>query len=141
MLKIRLSRVGKKGYAQYRIIVAEKTAPIKGKFVEQIGSYNPHTKDILVKEGRVEHWISQGATCSDTVYNLLVENNIIKGDKKFLTLKKKKGEEEKLEKEEVDKKKIDSESDKDKDKDEDKDKDKDSDSDKDEKKDESSNKA
>ena len=45
MLKIRLSRIGKKGHAQYRIVVAEKSSPIKGKSVEQIGNYDPHTKN------------------------------------------------------------------------------------------------
>ncbi len=93
MLNIRLSRVGKKGHAQYRIVVAEKSSPIKGKSVEQIGSYDPHTKKLIVKNDRVEYWISKGAACSDTVRNLFVEKEIIKGDKVKLSFKKKKGEE------------------------------------------------
>lgn len=98
MLNIRLSRVGKKGHAQYRIVVAEKSSAIKGKFVEQIGNYNPHTKKLVVKNDRVEYWISNGAACSSTVKNLFIERGVIKGDKVKLTFKKKKGE--KIEKEE-----------------------------------------
>jgi len=94
MLKIRLSRVGKKGHAQYRIVVAEQSSPIKGKSVEQIGNYDPHTKKLVVKKDRVDYWISNGAQPSNTVQNLFVEKGIIKGDKVKLTFKKKKGEED-----------------------------------------------
>ena len=89
MLNIRLSRVGKKGHAQYKVVVAEKTSPVKGKFVEQLGSYDPHTKELTIKNDRVEHWISNGAACSTTVRNLFIEKDIIKGDKIKLTFKKK----------------------------------------------------
>ena len=93
MLNIRLSRVGKKGHAQYKVVVAEKTSPVKGKFVEQVGSYDPHTKELIAKKDRVEYWIGNGAACSDTVKNLFIEKGVIKGDKVKLTFKKKKGEE------------------------------------------------
>ncbi len=95
MLNIRLSRVGKKGDAQYRVVVAEKSAPIKGKSVEQLGSYNPHNKIFIVKKDRIKYWISKGAACSDTVYNLLIDNNVIEGDKRTLSFKSKKKEVEK----------------------------------------------
>ncbi len=98
MLNIRLSRAGKKNYAQYRIVVAEKTSPIKGRFVEQVGSYDPHSKKAVIKEDRVKYWISQGAGCSVTVHNLLVENGVIDEKKIPVSLKSKKkteGEEEK----------------------------------------------
>lgn len=94
MLNIRLSRVGKKGHAQYRVVVAEKSSPVKGKSVEQVGSYNPHTKELVVKKDRIEHWISNGAACSDTVKNLFIEKNIIEGDKVKMTFKKKESDEE-----------------------------------------------
>ncbi len=94
MLNIRLSRVGKRNHAQYKLVVAEKSAPIKGKFVEQLGSYDPHTKELIVKGDRVEYWISQGAGCSTTVHNLLVKKVVIKGEKIKLTFKSKKEEEE-----------------------------------------------
>jgi len=102
MLNIRLSRVGKKGHAQYKIVVAEKSSPVKGKFVEQLGSYDPHTKKLIVKNDRVDYWIGNGAACSSTVKNLLIENEIIKGEKVKLTFKKKEtGEGEETNGEEV----------------------------------------
>ena len=104
MLNIRLSRVGKKGHAQYKVVVAEKTSPVKGKFVEQVGSYDPHTKELIAKKDRVEYWIGNGAACSDTVKNLFIEKDIIKGDKVKLTFKKKKGEETEAEEEKKDEK-------------------------------------
>jgi small subunit ribosomal protein S16 len=97
MLNIRLSRVGKKGHAQYKVVVAEKTSPVKGKFVEQVGSYDPHTKELIAKKDRIEYWIGNGAACSDTVKNLFIEKGIIEGDKVKLTFKKKKGEEDEAE--------------------------------------------
>ena len=90
MLNIRLSRVGKKWHAQYKIVVAEKSSPVKGKFVEQLGSYDPHTKSVIAKKERVEYWIGNGAACSDTVKNLFIENKIIEGTKVKLTFKTKK---------------------------------------------------
>jgi ribosomal protein S16 len=49
--------------------------------LEILGSYNPHTKDLDVKADRINHWISMGAQPSATVNNLLIDKNIIKGDK------------------------------------------------------------
>ncbi len=94
MLNIRLSRVGKRNHAQYKLVVAEKTAPIKGKFVEQLGSYDPHTKELVSKDERIKYWISKGAGCSETVHNLLIKKGIIEGKKIKLTLKSKKSEED-----------------------------------------------
>jgi len=90
MLRIRLSRVGKRNHPQYKVVVAEKTSPVKGKFVEQLGSYDPHTKRLLVKEERVTYWLEHGADCSRTVHNLLIKNDIIKGEKIKLSFPEKK---------------------------------------------------
>ncbi len=98
MLNIRLSRVGKRNHAQYKLVVAEKTAPIKGKFVEQLGSYDPHTKELVAKDERIKYWISKGAGCSETVHNLLIKKGIIKGEKIKLTLKSKENEKDAEEK-------------------------------------------
>ena len=81
MLKIRLMRIGKKNAPAYRLVVAEKTAPIKGKFLEVLGSYNPRLKVLNIKKERIQHWLSKGAQASDTVYNLLVSQGVIKGPK------------------------------------------------------------
>ena len=76
MLKIRLSRVGKKGQAYFRVIVTEHTKKPKGKYLELLGTYNPHEKVLKVKKDRVDYWVSKGAQTSPTVNNLLVNYKI-----------------------------------------------------------------
>lgn len=93
MLVIRLSRVGKKNHPQYKLVVAEKTSPVKGRFVEQLGSYDPHLKNVVIKKERVEYWLSKGAACSDTAYNILIAQGIIKGAKRKVKLPEKPKEE------------------------------------------------
>jgi len=81
MLTIRLSQVGKKNRKMYRLIISEKSRDPYGNSLEILGSYNPHSKELQVKADRVNYWISQGAGLSDTANNLLIEKNIIKGEK------------------------------------------------------------
>lgn len=73
MLRIRLRRVGGKKQPSYRVVVAESTAPRDGKFVENIGFYNPRTEPetIQLKEERVLYWLSVGAQPSDSLTRLL----------------------------------------------------------------------
>ncbi|MCD6109994.1 30S ribosomal protein S16 [bacterium] len=73
MLKIRLSRTGRKNYPSYRIVVAEHSAPIKGKFLEVLGHYIPNRdpKVLEYNEKKIREWISKGAKPSDTVASLL----------------------------------------------------------------------
>jgi len=97
MLKIRLTRRGKKNSAFFRVVVAEHTAPIKGGFLEVLGFLNPHTKEKNFKADRIKYWIEKGAQCSDTVHNLLVSNGVINGPKRAVKLKKKPTEEKKEE--------------------------------------------
>ena len=72
MLKIRLQRIGKKGKAYFRVVVLEHTSKPKGVFLELLGSYDPHKKELKVKKERIDYWISKGAQASPTVNNLLV---------------------------------------------------------------------
>ena len=95
MLKIRLTRRGKKNKAFFRVVVAEHTSPIKGKFLENLGFLNPHTKEKEFKAERIKYWIEKGAQCSDTVHNLLVSNGVVSGPKKVVKIKKKPIEEKK----------------------------------------------
>lgn len=98
MLRIRLNRVGKKNYAQFRITVADGRRSPAGKFIEILGFCNPHTKEKVFKQERIEYWISKGAKPSNTVHNLLVEAGILKADKvTSWTPKKKANTEEKKE--------------------------------------------
>lgn len=76
MLKIRLSRTGKKGQAYFRVVVVEHTKKPKGEYLELLGTYNPHEKVLKVKKDRIEYWVSKGAQTSPTVNNLLVNYKI-----------------------------------------------------------------
>jgi small subunit ribosomal protein S16 len=86
MLTIRLTRIGKKKQPSYRFIVSEKARDPWGKALEILGTYNPLTNpaSIDLKKDRVQYWLSKGAQTSDTVNNLLIEQGILKGDKKKL---------------------------------------------------------
>ncbi|NTU99325.1 30S ribosomal protein S16 [Candidatus Falkowbacteria bacterium] len=81
MLTIRLSRVGKKNKPMYRLVISEKARDPYGRALEILGSYNPHSKELLAKGDRIKHWISMGAGMSATVNNLLLEKKVIEGDK------------------------------------------------------------
>lgn len=90
MLMIRLFRVGKKKQPSYKIVVTDKkNAPSRGRFVEEVGFYNPLTKQINAKNERIVYWLSVGAKASDTVHNLLVVNKVIEGEKRKIAFKKK----------------------------------------------------
>ncbi|MCI5108526.1 MAG: 30S ribosomal protein S16 [Candidatus Pacebacteria bacterium] len=99
MLMVRLQRVGKKNQAMFRLLVTDKqNGPKSGRFLEILGSYNPHTNEKNFKKDRIKHWLDNGAQPSDTVHNLLVSEKIIEGKKKNVLSKKtpiKKEEEEK----------------------------------------------
>jgi len=75
MLRIRLTRVGKKRQPSYRIVVTEITAKRDGRIVERIGHYNPLTdpSEYLIQEDRALYWLSVGAQPSDAVERLLVK--------------------------------------------------------------------
>lgn len=83
MLKICLSRVGKKKQPTYRVIVLEKTKDPWGDYLELLGTYDPKSKakKIELKAERIQYWLSKGAQPSPTVHNLLVDKQIIKKDK------------------------------------------------------------
>ncbi|HRY52491.1 MAG TPA: 30S ribosomal protein S16 [Candidatus Portnoybacteria bacterium] len=81
MLVIRLTRIGKKNQPSYRVVLTEKTNPVRGKFQEILGSYNAQQKTKELKADRIKYWLSKGAQASPTVHNLLVSEKII-SDKK-----------------------------------------------------------
>jgi ribosomal protein S16 len=78
---MRLQRRGKTGYATYRVVVTEQRAPIKGRSVADLGSYNPHTDVFAVDKERVAQWLGQGVQPTSTVHNLLVTHGLLKADK------------------------------------------------------------
>lgn len=72
MLRIKLSRVGKKDQPSYRIVVTEKRDKRDGEYVEQVGFYNPSIKpkDIRFEKDLYEKWLKKGAQPTDTVADL-----------------------------------------------------------------------
>lgn len=82
MLKIRLQRTGRVNTPTYRIVVIEHARSTKaGKFVEQVGSYDPSTKTRVLKADRITYWMSVGAQPTPTMHNMLVSEKIISGKK------------------------------------------------------------
>ena len=71
--KIRLQRGGRKGYAFYRIVIADSRAPRDGKFTEKIGTYNPNTNPATVDLDfdRALYWVETGAQPTATAHNIL----------------------------------------------------------------------
>ncbi len=66
MLAIRMQRTGRKGHAQFRVIVQDShRSPSGGKVVEYLGSYNPHTKEVVLKKEIIEKYLSNGAQPSN----------------------------------------------------------------------------
>jgi len=79
MLVIRLSRVGKKNQAIYRIVVAEKEKSAKGKFIEELGTYNPRIDDsnIKINQEKIKYWLEKGAKPSLTVSGILKKEELL----------------------------------------------------------------
>jgi small subunit ribosomal protein S16 len=79
MLRIRLTRTGKKKQPSYRIVVAEARMPRDGKFIEHIGYYNPlfDPPSLEVAEDKARLWLSRGAKPSATVERLLQVKGIL----------------------------------------------------------------
>jgi len=77
MLAIRLQRVGRKGYATYRISVQESQRnPSSGRIVASVGTYNPHTKETKVQVEEVQKYIDNGAQPSPRVVKLLASAGV-----------------------------------------------------------------
>ena len=80
MVKIRLRRMGAKRAPFYRVVVADSKYPRDGRFIEEIGTYNPMTEpaEINIDAEKAAKWIANGAQPTDTVKALLKKNGIIK---------------------------------------------------------------
>ena len=72
-VKIRLARHGAKKRPFYRIVVADSKSPRDGRFLENVGTYNPvlDPAEVVLKKERIKYWIDQGAILTDTVKSLL----------------------------------------------------------------------
>ncbi|SEF66771.1 small subunit ribosomal protein S16 [Caloramator fervidus] len=78
-VKIRLRRMGAKKNPFYRIVVADSRSPRDGRFIEEIGYYNPTTEpaDVKIDVEKAKKWLSNGAQPTDTVRSLLKKAGII----------------------------------------------------------------
>jgi len=76
MLKIRLQRIGKKHQAHYKVVVLEHARKPQGQYMEQLGTYDPRAKKLVVDVPRVETLMAQGAQTSPTVNNLMVNHKL-----------------------------------------------------------------
>lgn len=83
-VKIRLKRMGAKKKPFYRIVVADIRSPRDGKFIEEIGYYNPLTepKTVKVDAEKVSKWIKNGAKPTDTVHKLFKNNGVYENNSK-----------------------------------------------------------
>ncbi len=72
-VRIRMKRVGTKNTPVYRIVVADSRSPRDGKFIEELGTYQPLKKDtnFVLDLERVKYWVSKGAQPSDTVASFI----------------------------------------------------------------------
>ena len=73
MLTVRLSRAGAKKRPFYHIVVTDKENPRDGRFIEQLGTYDPSKppQDVTINAARIEYWLSVGARPSETVAKVL----------------------------------------------------------------------
>ena len=80
MVKLRLKRMGKKGAPFYRIVAADSRSPRDGRFIEQIGIYNPTKAEEKVTLGKelAKKWLSNGAQPTDTVRSILSHEGVLK---------------------------------------------------------------
>lgn len=71
MLKLRLKRTGRKGSPSYRLVVMETTIRRDGRPIEEVGYYNPITKDSKLDIKKIKKWLNYGVKPTETVYYLL----------------------------------------------------------------------
>ena len=76
-VRVRLTRVGSKKNAMWRVVVADQRSPRDGRFIEMIGHYNPQTEpsQIVIDRDRLDHWLQMGARPSETVQKLMRAEN------------------------------------------------------------------
>ena len=80
MVKLRLKRMGKKGAPFYRIVAADSRSPRDGRFIEQIGTYNPTKAEekVTLDKELAKKWLSNGAKPTDTVRSILSHEGVLK---------------------------------------------------------------
>ena len=89
-VKIRLFRVGQKKQPYYRIVAKDARSPRQGKYLENLGFFNPlaEPEEVTLKVERVRHWLSNGAIPTDTVARLIKKFSDIELSAKYLPKEK-----------------------------------------------------
>ena len=77
MLVIRLQRTGRKGHAQFRVVVQDsRRTPTSGRVVAKIGHYDPHTKQVVINKEQAQYYLDHGAQPTDRVALLLKKEGV-----------------------------------------------------------------
>lgn len=84
-VKMRLTRLGDKGNALYRVVVVDSRVARDGAYIEKIGHYNPNTNpaEVVIDVEKAKKWIANGVQPTETVKNLLVKAGVIEQSKKL----------------------------------------------------------
>jgi small subunit ribosomal protein S16 len=77
MLKLRLKKIGRKRQPAYRIVIMKSTTRRDGRPIDEVGYYNPITKQSYFDLLKIEKWLSYGVQPTETVFHLLKKANII----------------------------------------------------------------
>jgi small subunit ribosomal protein S16 len=85
MVRIRFRRVGGHKQASFRLVATDRESPVKGRFIEVLGFYNPRTEPatIELEEARIYHWISKGAQPSDSVVQVFKQAGLSERYERF----------------------------------------------------------
>ncbi len=73
MVKIRLTRMGRKKVPFYRIVVVDSKKARDGNYIEKVGHYDPRSKELKISRDRIEYWISKGAQPTNRVAKLIAK--------------------------------------------------------------------
>ena len=79
-VNIRLRRMGAKKVPFYRIVVADSRSPVKGRFIESVGWYDPRAKKVQANKEKILDWVKKGAQLTESVGKLLVNYSVISGE-------------------------------------------------------------
>ena len=77
MLKLRLKRIGRKRFPSYRLVIMENTSRRDGRPIEEVGYYNPITKQSYFDVEKIKKWLNYGVKPRETVFHMLKKAGII----------------------------------------------------------------
>lgn len=77
MLKLRLKKVGRKGSPAYRIVIMENSMKRDGRAIDELGFYNPISKELYIDHNKVNKWLKNGAKPTNTLNNLIKRSYLI----------------------------------------------------------------